>query len=151
MPFKLIYDGCRHTTSKTNLNPADLCDRRLRNLIFVNTFWPHPCWECVLKNPPKAHVNVRKSYSFSDRLTSLQLPVFMCQIIDTLKVAMFQYSVWKKALSYYICHKSAQRGLPHLKSPSGLNDSSGGRFFWFCWCSNVREQLGEFIFLEGQL
>lgn len=43
----------------------------------------------------------------------------MCEIIDTLKVAMFQYYVWKKTLSSYICHKSAQCRLPHLNLHQG--------------------------------
>lgn len=43
----------------------------------------------------------------------------MCEIIDTLKVAMFQYYVWKKTLSSYRCHKSAQCRLPHLNLHQG--------------------------------
>lgn len=45
----------------------------------------------------------------------------MCEIINTLKVAMFQYffQYKKKTLSYYICHKSAQRWQPHLNLHQG--------------------------------
>lgn len=95
--------------------------RRLGNLIFGNTFWPHPCWDCVLKTHQKLMSTWGNPIGlcFSDRLTTLQLPVFMCEIIDTLKVAMFQCCIWTKTLSYYICRKAAQRRLPHLNLHQG--------------------------------